>query len=738
MSNPMLDFIDLVDKYGTQVSSYGVDFTGSLLTQIYRVPTELLVLFVQVVLTYAIWIVDLIINRGLFLGVAGSVYQSLLDSVYQYVNPLIIAMLAFMVLVTRMFVGDKVTKKEKEGRITGFQMNYATLGGDEAFRKKLTSQIMNTALLMFIIMVAMANPFTLLTKAFSVITWTVARMAPETTGASPQVDGVLAPMLQLINYQDVLSPACGESWSRTLSGGGNVAKLSCLTAPEEAATTAGPVTVLLAVMSIVMVAGFIYFSWVILMRFTWMLYKTIANVAIVPWQAAMLIANPGNERQKLDTVKDRFLDAGKGLFWLIVTVFAASAVPAALLTALAKMDFPPLVSMLISSVGFYAAGKAANKTIGRKYKRDKEGNRTEILDGTTGWNDFRTKGGMGEWLAQPFNDAQKASKAQLELSESIITGTSTSTKSQSAVQKGTKVDEATKDPDLDAAVQLVDLTTKQPVTVVDTAAGKVGTAAAVAAAAAAATSIPSDTAAGSSAKDIAAAATAAVVAGADTRNGSPSATPDMEWAAGGPFGDLGVSPQQAGVAMAATAFGGAAAGAALMGSEDGGGRHHRGTGKTLIEAFGDTNTSAAPAPLVPVDPEAQRRESIASYRGAIEQISVDPDAIDDQVIAVAAARPIESTAFHRVAKVFNETVEPGETEPTTRGVVAGSGEFQSVTTGHVEWEQYKTLAKTMGMEIEPPKNDDAEKRPNITFYSSTDDGKNEIRFRGRDGFGDSI
>lgn len=725
MSNPLVDFVDLVDQYGTQVNSFTVQFAGGMSSAIWRWGTELIVLFVQMALTYAIWMLDLVINQGLFLDIARSVYQVLLDTVYQYVNPLIVGTVAFMILMARIFVGDKVLSDEKTGRITGYELNYATFA-DESFAKKVGNQLANTGILMFIIIVAMANPFALLTKIFSFINWVVASLAPNSVGASPQVDGVLVPMLQLINYQNVLAPACNESWSRTTAAGGNLAKLACLTSDEEAATTASPVTLVLAIMSVVMIAGFVCFSWVILMRFTWMLYRMIVNIAIVPWQAALLIANPGSERKKLDSIKDRFLDAGKSLFWLLVTVTVAAAVPAALLNGLALAKLPAFVTMLMSSVLFFIAGRVANSHIGRKWKREKDGTRVEILDGTTGWNDFRVNGGMGKWLAQPFNDAQKASAAELAMSAEIIDGTRETMGSQGSAQKGVKVDNsAVEDPGMDEAVRTVELVSTQPTVTVALAADKDRSSADAETTGYPVTADES----GSSAREFAAAAAAALVAEADAGNAMSAGS----GVAGG-LVDPATSPGKAESAATAATVG---AGVMTALTADGGSRHHRDDEETS-PGQADAVTTADEKVDAAENPVAARRQMIESYIGAVEQITVDPDVIDEEPVAASTAQAAESTAFRRIAKVYDESVADGDVSPTTSGVTGGFGEFLSVTRRLVEWNEYKTLAKSLGMNIGPVPDELSEKKPNITFYSSSEDGKNDVRYRGRDGFGDAI
>ena len=739
MSNPAIDFIDLADQFGTQISSYTVGFGGSFTSQFWVWGSEFLVVIVQMLLTYSIWLLDMIINQGLLLGVAGSVYQSLLDTIYRYVNPLILGTVGFMILMARIFIGDKVVSNEKTGRITGFELNYQGFG-DEAWTKKISNQLMNTAVLMFIIIVAMANPFTLLTKIFGFINWAVASLSPTSTGSSPQIDGLLAPMLQLINYQDVLSPSCNEMWSRTLASGGSVAKLSCLDASQKAATTAGPVTLVLAGLGLVLVAGFGYFAFVIVSRFSWMLYTVVINVAVVPWQAAFLIAQPGSERQKLDSIKDKFLDAAKGVFWLLISVVAAVAVPAALLQGLAMAKMPAFVTMLLSSVLFAFAGRVANKRIGRKFKRAKDGTRVEIKDGTTGWNDFRHHGGFGQWFQDPFNQAQKASADELAMSDAIINGSSVSTTtSQSSMsahsasstigQKGGTVNSPVPgDPEMDAAMATVDLRGNEPTLELDMFRKDGQEHVVLAERAADGTAV----AATQSTSEFVAAAVAAVAADAKSRaahsdddvNGVPA---DMADTAAGIFdGVKGVNAD--------------AAGGSTDSVTEAGGRHHRvGEQSSSVAAAQAGAVSALNAQL---DPETARRQSINSYLGAVEQISSDPDAVDDDQLSVTQPREAESTAFDRVAKVFSDSevddaANPG-VKPDTPGVVGRSGEFLAAARDRAKWEECRTLGKTLGINVVRPDDGTTENSSSITFYSTTDDGINVIRYPGRDGFGDVI
>ncbi|MBM4574893.1 hypothetical protein GS896_25310 [Rhodococcus hoagii] len=729
MDNPITSFIDLTDQFGTRVAALTVRFAGGPSHWAWQWGAEFLVLVTQTVLTYAIWALDLMITQGLFLDVAGSVYQVVLDTIYRYVNPLIIATFAFLFLMARLFIGDKVIKDKKSERITGFELNDNTLA-DEAFRKKVSNQLANTAILLFITIVAMANPFTLLTKIFGFINWAVAEVAPNSSGANPQIDGVLVPMLQLVNYGDVLSPECNESWSKTLAAGGNVAKLSCLTASEKAATSASAVTFLLSLFAILMVAGFVYFAWFVLMRFTWMLYRMIVHIAVVPWQAALLIANPGSERQKLDAIKDRFLDAAKSLFWLLATVFVAAAVPAAVLGALARLPIPPLVMMLAASILFYYAGKLVNERIGRKWQRKQDGTKVEIKDGTTGWADFRQNNSTGKAISEAFDEAQKASAADLARSSSALDRvlakigvSASSTAADAGTQGGAKVlDRVVDDPVLDEAVQTVDLTTNETTTTVKLATGVEG-------GALVAEDVNDDLGAegGTSARAFAAAAAAALIAEEASNSGGP-ATAGIESA----FGALAPSPSAAGAGAAAAAAGMVATQAASVDVADdstGGGRHR---------ADGDGVAASHAHTVDPSDPVTARRQMLEDYYGAVEQMRHDPDTSTEDSTAGPIAKSAESTAFHRIAKAYDVPTASEQDAATARGVTGGSGEFLTASQRLVEWQEYRTLAKSLGMNLEPVADEQDNKHPKITFYTSSEDGHNEVRFRGRDGFGDAI
>ena len=756
MANPLTDFLNLTDQFGTNVSDLAVDFTGGVTSMVWRMGAEFVTAIVQLALVFAIFILNLIVNQGLFVEIAGSMYQVILDYVYKYINPWIIATAAFAILVARIYVGDKVTKDDKTGRFVRYELNHTNItwgdltkdSPDEKFRKKVVSQFGNTAILMAVIAVAMANPFTLLSKAFGLINEFVRSVAPDGVGVSPQVDGVLVPVLHLVNFQGQLTPDCNARWSATLAAGGDVSDLACLTAEQHDAATAGVVTFLISLASILMIGGFAYFAWAILCRFSWLLFRMITHVFVLPWHAALLIANPGNERKKLDTVSDHLREAVTSLFWILVTVFVAQIVPAAVFNAMGSVTdrwrLPSVLQLLIASAVLYGCGKAVHKYIGKKWKH-KDGVRTPAPDGTTGWSDYVTNG-RGKVLTEAFAKANQDSAAELAMSAAVVAGTHTATQRSAPGERSVRTGVAV-DPAMDAAASTVNLTAPQSAMVQQpgspTQTGAVPASGSVAGGAATGGSAQSEVGeAAQSATDIAAAATAAVLAAGEQE----IADPIGDSATG--VADTAVSPDALSASGAAGAAAATSATVVVAVARDAGHGHRTDesggvsvSAAAAAAAVGSGTEPASDATVEPgtaaavLDPEAKRHQLINEYTDALGRFADHPDG--DPQVTVVAPEQLEPHTFDRITRVYAEPAGTGN-GPTDSGVTGGSGEFVSCTQRRLEWKERKILALTLGMRADPPLDEAEEKQPEITFYSSSEDGNNRVKFRGRDGFGDGI
>lgn len=415
MSNPLLSFIGLVDQYGTNIADMGLSFKNKILegTFAWDASASLLATFMLMIAGYSLYGLGLLDGDSpIFSGVASG-YQVLLDSVYAYINPLVVAMFAAVILIGRVYFGDKLTK-DKEGKILGLETRKTWITDDlqnDAMRKALFKQAGNAAILLGLVGILMANPFLLINRVFEGIRFLANPFASKGTGATANVDGLIVPVLQLINYKETLAPECSAQWSATLASGGDVSKLSCLTAAQKAGVTPDAVTPVLAFFAIIMVIGLGYFAWQMFRRGSWILARTLYFAAIIPWRAALLIANPGDDRSKLASIKDAFMDVIKNMLWLVVVVFLATFGTTGIMAvgqAIGAEGIPMPVMLLICSAFYYLAGEGVRRYLGYETKIDpKTKKRVRITDdGTSGWRDFAENNQRFKtWAADPWSKA---------------------------------------------------------------------------------------------------------------------------------------------------------------------------------------------------------------------------------------------------------------------------------------------------------------------------------------------
>lgn len=404
MANPILgSFDELTDKFGTTIADMTVDFKLSLLrpwTTGWAMGAQFVTAVFMTIIGVGLFLLDLVVRQTLFIDVIGNAYQSALDWIYQFVNPMWIAMFALAIVITRMFVGDKLileNPKTKSGKIVGMKFEDRTFFDNfnekGSFGKKVLNQLKNSLFLLIIIAVMMANPFLILEWLFNFVT----SMSNQITshgdgqGTVASIDGVVVPVLQMVNFGAVLGDACNQQWSRTLAGGGDVTKLGCLTSDQQSAASPGAETVITAIIGLVLLVALAYFSWQIFKKTTWFYVMVLLHVAKVPWVAAARLARPGSEREKLDSIKDAFTDAAAATAWLLGAIAIASAGPGLLMmigTALVEAGMPAFIALSLVAVAYAAAGWAFKEFYGKKLGiKDK---RLVVIEepGTQGWGDF--------------------------------------------------------------------------------------------------------------------------------------------------------------------------------------------------------------------------------------------------------------------------------------------------------------------------------------------------------------
>ncbi|WP_336794333.1 hypothetical protein [Gordonia malaquae] len=389
-SNPITGWIDVVDQYGTQASEMSVWLKYSITRFWLAFPgglTELIVAIGMVPMMLAIWLMGLVQDQSLFVEIIGGVYQSVLDAIYQVISPWIIVMFALPILLFRLFIGEfqRETLKDKTTRMK-FALNKSTLSEDEGFRKKVVNELVQVSMLLMVMAFLLANPFKVLGMMFGMLTWfattaTTALSNGAGTVTSTVVDGMLVPVLQMINFGHVLEPDCSQQWSQTISAGGDVLELSCVDGEGEPTFT----MVIAALLMIVIAAALIFFSGAAFLKLTFFEGKMVWHMAVLPWQIAWMIASPGVNRQRLDEGVRTFREAIIALLWAAGLILLALLLPG--LTTAASYRFVVatgneayIVPALLVMAAMYAgAGYAVWKWYGHPVKWSAEKKRPVLV-----------------------------------------------------------------------------------------------------------------------------------------------------------------------------------------------------------------------------------------------------------------------------------------------------------------------------------------------------------------------
>ena len=383
MANPLTSFITITDRFGTQVNTYGISLQTKLMspqTSAYSMFAEMVTGFFLTVTVWGLWLLDIVIRQDLFLGIFGKVYQTVLGTVYHYINPLIIATFAMAILIIRIFVIERrEVKVDATTKAMRFRIEEGSLlDSDGTFAKRAFKQMGVSTLLLIVIAVLMANPFRLLGWMFGLVTGFANMIVGGVAGsdqssASTVVDGVLAPILQMVNYGEILGDACSEQWSRTLASGGDVSRLSCLTDAQRAATVASWVSVAVSVVLMAVLVCLAWFAARVFLKASWYGVLMTWYIVSVPWRAALLLADPGKERQKLDKLGVTFKHAFESLLWLLGIVFIAAlgpALPVAVAGAMVDQGFPVFLAMVGLAATYGFMGWWIGKYYGKKFQRD--------------------------------------------------------------------------------------------------------------------------------------------------------------------------------------------------------------------------------------------------------------------------------------------------------------------------------------------------------------------------------
>ena len=381
VTKTFFEFIDVRDRFGTPVWQLGVHLRSSIWdgNSQWSWFTDFIVAIVQIVGGYGVWLLDLVVGNETIVGIIGDGAQSVLDTVYRVVNPMIIAMVALIILLGRLYVGEMAVPKGPNGAPkpnakAKFEFRKTSVIEDAGFRKKVVDQGSQVLLLLILIGYFMANPFLIVQFLISLGNDLMAAVVQamsgaDSVGSSPLVDGLYVPLVQMINYGEPLSPECTQEWSQTWASGGDVSELGCLTSDQAAFAEASVWSVITAVVGAAMMVAFFRFAFVAFKKTSFYTAKAMYLSALIPWRAAKLLAYPGTERERLDKVYQAFKDCVVTWLWMLGAILLAMCGPVlvtGIASAIIKAGFPTFIAMVGMCLIYWFGAKLMDEAYGKR------------------------------------------------------------------------------------------------------------------------------------------------------------------------------------------------------------------------------------------------------------------------------------------------------------------------------------------------------------------------------------
>lgn len=313
MLKGLLSWSNLTDSAGRRVSTYALKFEEGWIDwrgQILGMGAEGIWTFFMLISTFTTTLLGWVSDPQ-WLDSLSEGYHNLTETAFGIVNPLYIAVAAFVILMVYIMVD---TAKSTSLKMTKQEINRITAG----------------IVIMVIVAVMVANPFALLNEALSLAGALVEVITgdSQTKVAATTVDAMIRQPTLIVNYGGAVSEACAEQWSRS---GSLSATSGCFDSGADTATFS---TIMLALLALFVAITAMVFTVVSIWKFTLHLTVAVVGVIALPWVAATTIA----KRRQFD---------GMGTVLALVGGHLLMAVITQILTVLG----PTLVAKILSGWG---------------------------------------------------------------------------------------------------------------------------------------------------------------------------------------------------------------------------------------------------------------------------------------------------------------------------------------------------------------------------------------------------
>lgn len=294
MLKGLLSWSNLTDSAGRRISTYALKFDEGFLDwrgQILSMAAEGIWTFFMLVSTLTTTLLGWVSDPK-WLDSLSEGYHNLTKTAFGVINPLYVAVGAFVILMVYVMVD---TAKSTSMKLTKSEVNRITAG----------------IVIMLIVAVMVANPFALLNEALSLAGSLVEVITGDTQTKvlSTTVDAMIRQPTLIINYGGAVSEACATQWSRTgsLSSGSG-----CFSSGGDVPTFS---SILLAMLALFVAFTSMVFTIVSIWKFTLHLTVAVVGVISLPWVAAMTIA----KRRQFDGMGTVMATVGGHLLMAVIT-----------------------------------------------------------------------------------------------------------------------------------------------------------------------------------------------------------------------------------------------------------------------------------------------------------------------------------------------------------------------------------------------------------------------------------
>lgn len=369
-ANPFLDWLNLTDSDGGQVTHYRLmlepNFFDILHRVVYGGAAELFYSVYLVGASYAAALMTLILDPNQWLGPLTDFYNGITSRVYSVLPPTAIMVGTFAVLLFSVFVvrsGAKPTSGPgaRPGAAAAAPSLFEQWLPSNTQIAKAQWQRLGSGLIMMGVVAALAaNPFKIIQEIInavlalaSTLSFTGGDAGATTNYVTTTTNDMIRSVTFLVNYREFLAPSCARLWSLSVNVGG--ANPACLTPAQSTAADPDLWTALIALATVFIAWGVLSFSIVVAYEFFKHLSIAVGYLIGATWVAALTLAN----RRPYDPLAEAVARGVTHFVLAIVVLFISATGPTLFLQLITSVlsFLPTLLQVLLAAGGYYLAGK---------------------------------------------------------------------------------------------------------------------------------------------------------------------------------------------------------------------------------------------------------------------------------------------------------------------------------------------------------------------------------------------